>query len=144
MKTTLHMMLLLCILPIVPARGETYSPTDKIGEFIRSFDRAYRAGDLEWIQSAVDKGGIIEEVKAAYLGFLGPKQGGEDISGLTVVAAPANYKLPNSLFDYDIESTIPVDFIITFQRTLGELETTIKVPAGYRDGQIWLTGVKRK
>jgi hypothetical protein len=37
-----------------------------------------------------------------------------------------------------------VDFIITFTRMLGEVKTTIKVPAGYRNGKIWLVGIKKK
>jgi len=144
MRPTLLFALLLCMTSIMPTNAETYTPTSKIGEFMSSFERAYRAGDTEWIQTAVDRDGIIEEAKAVYFSFLGPKQGGESISGLAVVAAPRDYKLSNSLLNIEIESTIPVDFIINFQRTLGAWETTVKVPAGYRDGKIWLAGVKKK
>jgi|GEM_PF-5821748 len=144
MRPTLLFALLLCMTSIMPTNAETYTPTSKIGEFMSSFERAYRAGDTEWIQTAVDRDGIIEEAKAVYFSFLGPKQGGESISGLAVVAAPRDYKLSNSLLNIEIESTIPVDFIINFQRTLGAWETTVKVPAGYRDGKIWLAGIKKK
>ena len=124
-----------------PLRAETYSPTSKIGDFLKSFERAYRAGDQEWIQSAVDREGIIEEVKAVYFGLLGPsKDRTVVISNLHAVAAPDGYVLPNSVLDFKIEPTIPVDFILTFQRG----ETTIRVPAGYRDGMIRLAGIKKK
>jgi len=46
--------------------------------------------------------------------------------------------------DAKVEPALPVDFIITFKRMTGKFETTIKVPAGYRDGNIWLAGIKEK
>ena len=130
---------------IIPsAKGAIYSPTPKAGEFLRQFEKAYRSGDLEWIQSAVDKEGIIAEAKDIFFGFLGPKKEGEAISDLRILAAPEGYKLQNSLLDAEIDPTIPVDFIITFTRMTGEVKTTIKVPVGYRDGMIWFAGIKKK
>ena len=132
---------LLFVAPLSPLSAETYIPTSKIGDFLRTFEKAYRTGDLEWIRSAVDKDGIIEEVKPMYFGLLGPTTDKKIvISDLCAVAAPEKYTLPNSLLDFEIESTIPVDFILTFQRG----ETTIRVPAGYRDGKIRLAGIKKK
>jgi hypothetical protein len=127
-----------------PTLAAEYSPSPKIGDFLRQFEKAYRVGDQEWIQSAVDEGGVLEEAKAVFFSFLGPKKEGETISNLTVVAAQDGYDLPNSLIDTEIAPTIPVDFIITFTRMLGEVKTTIKVPAGYRNGKIWLVGIKKK
>ena len=92
----------------------------------------------------IDNAGIIKEAKGPCLGLLGPKAGGEAISDLKVVSAPEKYQLSNTLLEFEIEATIPVDFILTFKRSVGDIETTIKVPAGYRDGKIWLAGVKRK
>jgi hypothetical protein len=92
----------------------------------------------------VDKGGIIEEARPIYFCFLGPKEGGEVISDLTVKAAPPDYKAPNSLVDAEIDSTIPVDFLITFKRNEGGSETKVTVPAGYREGKIWLAGINKK
>ena len=92
----------------------------------------------------MDPDGIIEEAKAPYFGFLGPKEGGEPITDLAAVAAPDNYQLPNSLLDFAIDPTIPVDFIITFKRNVAGVETTMQVPAGYRDGRIRLVGIRKK
>jgi hypothetical protein len=143
-KSTLLAVALLATALASPSRGESYEPTAHIGEFLRQFATAYQAGDQEWIRSAVDPDGIVDEAKAPYFGFLGPKEGGEPITGLAVVAAPNNYQLPNSLLDFSIEPTIPVDFIITFTRTVAGAETTVRVPAGYRDGMIRLAGVRKK
>lgn len=120
--------------------AESYAPTAHIGAFLRAFEKAYRAGDGEWFRSAVDKEGIVAEATAAYFSLLGPTRSPDEITHLSVAAAPENYQPPNSLLDFAVESTIPVDFIITFHRN----ETTIRVPAGYRDGKIWLAGLKRK
>jgi hypothetical protein len=57
---------------------------------------------------------------------------------------PPDFKVANTLLDYEIESSLPIDFILTFKRTLGGLETTIKVPTGYRDGKIRLAGIWKK
>ncbi len=128
----------------LPVCAEVYAPTVSIGEFLRQFEKAYRAGDSEWIRSAVDQEGIIQEAAGPYFGFLGPKQGGETITHLVAVAAPEHYRLPNTLLDVEIEPTLQVDFILTFSRTVGGLQTDIKVPAGYRAGHIWLAGIKKK
>lgn len=144
MKTILATFVLVTAAIIPSVEGAIYVPTPKVGEFLRQFEKAYRSGDQEWIQSAVDKGGVIEEAKAIFFGFLGPKDDGEAIYDLKVIAAPEDYKPPNSLLDTEIDPTIPVDFIITFKRIVGGLETTIKVPAGYRDGMIWLSGIKKR
>lgn len=143
-KTIISTIAMGCVASFTPVLGADYTPTGKAGEFLRHFEKAYRAGDQEWIQSAVDKAGMIEEAKSVFFGFLGPKKDGEVISNLKIIAAPEDYKLPNSLIDIEIEPTIPVDFIITFMRMTGEFETTIKVPVGYRDGKIWLVGIKKK
>jgi len=144
MKTILATFVLVTAAIIPSVEGAIYVPTPKVGEFLRQFEKAYRSGDQEWIQSAVDKEGVIEEAKAIFFGFLGPKNDGEAIYDLKVIAAPEDYKPPNSLLDTEIDPTIPVDFIITFKRMVGGLETTIKVPVGYRDGMIWLSGVKKR
>lgn len=134
----------LAIAEAVLAAGErTYTGTGRIGEFLRQFERAYRAGDRAWIESAVDRDGVVADLKPMYLGLLGPKEGGESLSNLAVVPVPANYRLPNSLGDQPLAPTIPVDFLIRFTRTVGQVETTVTVPAGYRDGVIWLVGVKK-
>jgi len=137
-------ILMMCVVIMAPAKGAIYLPTEKAGEFLRQFEKAYNTGDREWIESAIDKEGVIEEAKAVFLGFLGPKDGGETITGLSAIAAPEVYQVSNTLLDVEIEPTIPVDFILTFKRTVGGLETTIKVPVGYRDGKIWISGVKKK
>lgn len=144
MKSVLAAIALVCAAIISPVQGAVYAPTAKVGEFLRQFEKAYRSGDREWIHSAVDQDGVIEEAKALFFGFLGPKKEGEVISDLKAMAAPEDYKLTNSLLDGEIDSTIPVDFILTFTRRTGEFDTTIKVPVGYRDGNIWLVGIKRK
>lgn len=126
------------------APGENYSPTAEVGEFLRKFERAYTSGDSEWILGAVDKEGVHQEAQDLFLSILGPKDGGETISGLAVTAAPADFKVANTLLDYEIEASLPIDFILTFRRTLGGLETTIKVPAGYRNGKIRLAGIRKK
>lgn len=144
MKSTLLAVTFLSALLASPSRGESYEPTAHIGEFLRQFATAYQAGDQEWIRSAVDPDGIVQEAKAPYFGFLGPKEGGEPITGLAAVAAPDNYQLPNSLLNFAIDPTIPVDFIITFKRNVAGVETTVQVPAGYRDGKIRLAGVRKK
>ncbi len=144
MKRIAFAIQLLWMIMIVPAMGEVYSPTGRIGEFLKAFERAYRAGDSEWIRGAIDKDGVIEDAKPAYLGFLGPKEGGEAIMELAVIAAPHDYQMPNTLLDVKIDPTIPVDCLITFKRVIGGLETSIQVPVGYRDGIIWLAGIKKK
>lgn len=144
MRSVLSIVAILCADFSVLARGEAYAPTSQVGDFLRQFEKAYRAGDMESILSMIDKAGIIEEAKGPFLGFLGPKAGGEAISDLKVVSAPEKYQLSNTLLKFEIEATLPVDFILTFKRSVGDVETTIKVPAGYRDGKIWLAGVKRK
>jgi len=144
MKQYLATIGLLCAASISQVRGDVYSPTAKVGEFLRQFEEAYRAGDKEWIQSAVDDAGVIEEAKAIFFGFLAPKEDGEVIFNLKAMAATENYKIPNTLIDEEIEPTIAVDFIISFTRMSGEFETTIKVPAGYKGGTIWLVGIKKK
>jgi ABC-type molybdate transport system permease subunit len=60
-----------------------------------------------------------------------------------VMAAPRDNTLPNSLIDSDIHPTIPADCILSFARKTGEFDTTIKVPVGYRDGKIWIVGIKK-
>lgn len=144
MKSPLLAVTFLSALLVSPGRSEIYEPTAQIGEFLRQFATAYQAGDREWVRSAVDPDGIVEEAEAPYFGFLGPKEGGELITGLSVVAAPDNYQLPNSLLDFAIQPTIPVDFIITFKRNVAGVETTVQVPAGYRDGMIRLAGIRKR
>ena len=144
MRSVLVIVAIFCSYFSVLARGEAYAPTSRVGEFLRQFEKACRVGDMECIRSMIDRGGVIEEAKGPFFGFLGPKAGGEAISDLKVVSAPEKYVLRNSLLDLEIEAKIPVDFILMFTRTVAELETTIKVPVGYRDGKIWLVGVKRK
>ncbi len=149
MKAIITAIAIICSVSIAPARAAIYTPTAQVGEFLRQFEKAYKAGDQEWIRSAVDKDGVVEEAKAIFFGFLGPKESGESIADLKAIAAPADYKLPdyklpNSLIDTEIDSTIPVDFILIFTRKTGEFETTIKVPVGYREGKIWLVGIKKK
>jgi hypothetical protein len=144
MKSIIAISALVSAAIITSVNGEVYSPTSKAGEFLRQFEKAYSLGDQEWIQSAVDKEGIIEELKPVFFSFLGPKKEGESISELRILAVPEGYKLQNSLLNAEIDPTIPVDFIITFTRTMGEVETTIKVPVGYRDGMIWFAGIKKK
>ncbi len=144
MKAIITAIAIICSVSIVPARAAIYTPTAQVGEFLRQFEKAYKAGDQEWIRSAVDKDGVVEEAKAIFFGFLGPKEDGESIADLKAIAAPADYKLPNSLIDTELDSTIPVDFILIFTRKTGDFETTIKVPVGYREGKIWLVGVKKK
>lgn len=145
MKAIVTTIALVCSASVVfPARAAVYTPTAQVGEFLRQFEKAYKAGDQEWIQSAVDDPGVIEEAKAIFFGFLGPKERGEFISDLRVIAATEDYKLPNSLIDAEIAPTIPVDFIVVFTRKTGEFETTIKVPVGYRDGKIRIAGIKKK
>lgn len=136
----LHLVISVLLFPVLELKAEDYTPTAHIGEFLKRFEKAYRAGDKEWIRSAVDRAGIIEQARDAYFGLLGPNDNATDISGLSVSAAPEGYILPNSLLDIDIEPTIPVDFILTFKRQ----ETTFRIPAGYRDGKIWLVGIKKK
>jgi hypothetical protein len=144
MKAIITAIAIMSSVSTAPTWAAIYTPTAQVGEFMRQFEKAYRAGDQEWIRSAVDKDGIAEEVKATFFGFLGPKEGGESIADLKAIAAPADYKLPNSLIDTEIDSTIPVDFILIFTRKTGDFETTIKVPVGYREGKIWLVGIKKK
>ena len=144
MKLIITAMAILCSVSSHPVRADVYIPTVQAGEFLRQFEKAYHAGDQEWIRSAVDKDGIVEEARALFYGFLGPVAGGESISDLKIMAAPTDYKLPNSVTDTELESTIPVDFLLVFTRKTGEFDTTIKVPVGYRDGTIWLVGIKRK
>jgi len=125
------------------SRGPTYIGTDRIGEFLRQFERAYRAGDRAWIESAMDSEGMAADLKPLYLGLLGPRQGGEVLSNLVAVPAPTDFRLPNSLSDEPLLPTIPVDFLVRFTRTVGQVETTVTVPAGYRDGVIRLVGAKK-
>jgi hypothetical protein len=33
--------------------------------------------------------------------------------------------------------------MIIFKRTIAGIETTIKIPAGYRDDKIWFAGVEK-
>ena len=135
---------LLCFATTTEAAGEEYVSTNRVGEFLRRFEAAYLAGDIECVTSMIDRGGVLEEAKGAFFGLLGPKTGGEAITDLKVVSAPKNYALRNSLLDFEIEPTIPIDFLLTFTRVIADVETKIQVPAGYRDGRIWLAGVKRK
>lgn len=144
MKQKLILIAILYSAFVNMAKSAEYVPTSKMGEFLTQFENAYKAGDREWINSAVDKEGIIEEAKRIFFAFLGPKKEGETITNLKVVAAPEGYKLPNTLVDVEIEPTIPVDSIIHFTRITGEFETNIKVPVGYRDGSIWFVGIKKK
>jgi hypothetical protein len=143
MKTTTWLLALICAAALSPAQGAVYAPTSKVGEFLRQFEKAYREGDQEWLQSAVDKDGMIDEAKAFFLGILMPKEAGETITDLKAVPTPDGYQLPNSLIDIKIAPTIPVDFLITFTRNIGGVETTIKIPAGYRDDKIWFAGVEK-
>jgi hypothetical protein len=144
MKSSLLAVAFMATLLASPARCANYEPTAQIGEFLRQFAAAYQTGDHEWIRSAVDPEGVIEEAQGPYFGFLGPKDGGEPIADLAAVAAPDNYQLANTLLDFAIEPTIAVDFIITFKRTVAGVETTVRVPAGYRDGKIRLAGVRKQ
>jgi hypothetical protein len=144
MKPQPILIALLCAAFINTVKAVEYTPTTKMGEFLTQFENAYKTGDQEWIQSAVDKDGVIDEAKRLFYGFLSPKKKGQPITNLKVIAAPADYKLPNTLIDIEIESTIPVDSIIQFTKMTGEFETTIKVPIGYRDGKIWFVGIKKK
>lgn len=144
MRAIITAIAFMCSAVMVPARAAAYIPTAQVGDFLRQFEKAYKAGDQEWIRSAVDKDGVIKEAKEFFFGFLSPKEGGESIADLRVMAAPADYKLSNSLIDEEIDATLPVDFIVIFKRKTGDFETTIKVPAGYRDGKIWLVGIKKK
>ncbi len=145
MKATVTTIALMCSVSIVvSARAAVYTPTAQVGTFLRQFEKAYKAGDQEWIQSAVDDPGVIEEAEAIFFAFLGPKERGESISDLRVIAAPEDYELPNSLIDAEIAPTIPIDFIVVFTRKTGEIETIIKVPVGYRDGKIRIAGIKKK
>jgi len=130
----------MAVASLAPLHAETYVPVSEVGSFLRGFEKAYRAGDKEWIRSAVDKDGIVEEARSFYFGLLGPNKPGETLSHLRVVAAPEGYVLSNSLLDFQVAPTIPVDFLLVFERQ----ETTIRIPAGYRDGKIWLVGIKRK
>ncbi|MFO0962171.1 MAG: serine hydrolase domain-containing protein [Phycisphaerales bacterium] len=127
---------------VLAARRSNYAGTARVGEFLAQFERAYRAGDRAWIESAVDRPGAQHPLMPAYLGLLGPKEGGESITNLAVVAAPAGYRLPNSVTQEKLEPSIPVDFLIRFTRMVGQVETTVTVPAGYRDGTIWMAGFK--
>jgi len=144
MKHALLALTLLATALASPARCANYEPTAQIGEFLRQFATAYQTGDREWIRSAVDPEGVIQEAQGPYFGLLGPKDGGEPIADLAAVAAPEKYQPPNSLLDFAIEPTIPVDFIITFKRTVAGVETTVKVPAGYHDGKIRLAGIRKQ
>ncbi len=103
MKSILFGMLVLCATMAHPASGGVYSPTSNVGEFLRQFERACNAGDEEWIRSAVDKEGVVAEGEAVFFGIMGPKEGGESISELSVVAAadaplpPANIRQASGL-----------------------------------------------
>ncbi len=125
---------------LTPLNAETYVPVSAVGDFLRSFEKAYRSGDKEWIRSAVDRDGIVEEARSIYFGLLGPNEPAGEIKHLRIVAAPEGYALSNSLLDFEVAPTIPVDFLLVFERK----ETTIRIPAGYRDGKIWLVGMRRK
>jgi hypothetical protein len=136
----LWVVMFLASAPLTQLNAETYVPVSAKGNFLRGFEKAYRSGDKEWIRSAVDKDGIVEEARSIYFGLLGPNDSAGAITNLRVMAAPEGYVMPNSLLDFQVAPTIPVDFLLVFERQ----ETTIRVPAGYRDGKIWLVGIKKK
>ncbi len=126
--------------------ADVYTPTDQVGEFARQFEKAYRAGDRAWVQSAIDKAGVIEEMKASYYASRGPENGGGSLSDFKVTEAPSDFKmpsLPSRHFDFQIKPTIPVKYLMIFTRKTSESEITIRIPIGYRDGQIWIVGIQK-
>ena len=136
----------ICSVYASSVHADVYTPTDQVSEFAKQFEKAYRAGDRAWVQSAIDKAGVIEEMKASYYASRGPENGGGNISNFEVIAAPNDFKLPSlpsRHFDFQIEPTIPVKYLMIFTLKTSESETTIRIPIGYRDGKIWIVGIQK-